>query len=336
MKPGNSKYSTCGHFCRTLIGLLAFVLLPATTCNIFASDLTRVHILEKVQIDDEKILLSDIAKIEGGDPRLVQKLSAIEVGRAPLPGDSRNLDDGTIKIRLKQNGIDLAQLRLSIPPSMVVSRSFIEVSPEKLKGLVSDYISKNLLSDTANASIQSIQVNEGLRLPAGRITFEVTAPPNRELVGQVPVAVNFNVNGKLYKKVWATVTIEVLAEVVVTKKPLGRHKPITEDDIMVLEMDLAKVPSDVITDPEAVLGKRTRRAIGSQTVLRANLVEFPPLVKRGDVVVIVAETQGLKITALGQVKKKGALGDRIPVMNSESKKVLQARVMDSNTVKIDF
>jgi flagella basal body P-ring formation protein FlgA len=71
-------------------------------------------------------------------------------------------------------------------------------------------------------------------------------------------------------------------------------------------------------------------------VLRATLVEFPPLVKRGDVVMIIAETQGFKITALGQVKKKGALGDRIPVVNFDSKKVLYARVLDSNTVKIEF
>jgi flagella basal body P-ring formation protein FlgA len=54
------------------------------------------------------------------------------------------------------------------------------------------------------------------------------------------------------------------------------------------------------------------------------------------VVEIVAETRGFKVTALGQVKKKGALGERIPVMNFESKKVLYARVVDSKTVKIDF
>lgn len=336
MKLANSTYPTCKHFGRYIIGLLAFVLLPATACHIFASDLTRVHVLEKVQIDDEKILLSDIAKIEGGDPLLIQKLSGLEIGRAPLPGNSRNLDQGTIKTRLKQNGIDLAELTLHIPPSIEVSRSFIEVGPEKIKGLVSDYISKNLLSANSNASIKSIQVSDSLRLPGGRITFRVTAPPNRDMVGQVPFAVNFDVNGKLYKRVWATATIEVLAEVVITKKPLGRHKPITEDDITVVRMDLAKVPSDVITDPEAVLGKRTSRAIGSKTVLRTSLVEFPPLVRRGDVVVIVAETRGLKVTALGQVKKKGALGDLIPVMNFESKKVLHARVLDSNTVKIDF
>ena len=336
MKPTNSGYPICKCFGRSIIGLLALVLLPATACNIFASDLTRIRVLEKVEIDNEKILLGDIAKIEGSDSLLIQKLSAIMVGRAPLPGNSRHLVGGTIKTRLKQNRIDLAGLILNIPPSIVVSRRFIEVSPAQIKWLVSDYISKKLLSGNSNASIKRIQVSESLRLPGGRITYEVKAPRNRQMVGQIPFAVSFDVNGKLYKKVWATVTIEVLAEVVITKKPLGRHKPITEDDIMVLKMDLAKVPSDVITDPEAILGKRTRRAIGAKTVLRANLVEFPPLVRRGDVVVIVAESQGFKITALGQVKKKGAIGDRIPVINLQSKKVLYARVVDSNTVKIDF
>jgi flagella basal body P-ring formation protein FlgA len=44
----------------------------------------------------------------------------------------------------------------------------------------------------------------------------------------------------------------------------------------------------------------------------------------------------LKITTVGQVKKKGRRGERIPVMNFDSKKVLYARVLDSNTVKVEF
>ena len=335
------KSNPFGHqknyrFTVSVIGLLALLLLTATILPAVGSEPTRVKFLDKAQINGEEILLSDIARITGGDSLLNQKLSDIIVGRAPLPGNSRRIERGTIHTRLKQNRIDPADLVLEMPDAISVSRSCVTVRAEKIKAMVSDYITKNLLNGNPDAAIKSIQVSDNLRLPVGTVSYEVSAPRNRDLVGQVPFAVNFNVNGKLYKKVWANVSIEVLAEVVITSKPLGRHKPITEDDIMVLKMDLAKVPSDVITDPEAVLGKRTRRAIGSKTVLRAILVEFPPLVRRGDVVVIVAETQGLKITALGQVKKKGALGDRIPVMNFDSKKVLYARVMDANTVKIDF
>jgi flagella basal body P-ring formation protein FlgA len=54
------------------------------------------------------------------------------------------------------------------------------------------------------------------------------------------------------------------------------------------------------------------------------------------VVVIIVETEGLKATALGEVKKKGRIGERIPVINFDSKKILYARVVDANTVKVDF
>ena len=336
MKPTQFINPQCKFFPRYIIALVVLVMLSASVSDTWATDLTRVQIAAEAQVDNDNILLGSIAKIEGPDAQEVLKLSGVVVGRAPLPGSSRTIDGGSIKTRLKQNGFDLANLVLDLPASITITRGFIEVSRKKIEGLVADHIAKNLVSENPNARIKGIQVSESMRLPVGRITYAVSAPRNRRLVGQVPLAVNFEVNGKAYKRVWATATIEVLAEVVVTKKPMGRHKPITEDDIEVLPMDLAKVPDNVITDPEAVLGKRTRRAIGSQTVLRANLVEMPPLVKRGDVVVIVAETKGLKITALGQVKKKGAMGDRIPVVNFESQKVLYARVMDANTVKVDF
>jgi flagella basal body P-ring formation protein FlgA len=336
MKTLNTKFQAYRHLFPVIGFLLVIFGIPEMSRGLDATDLTRIIILPNVQINEEDILLGRIAGIEGHDPLLIQELNSIVVARAPLPGESRTLKKQVFKMRLKQNGIHLSQLALHIPAQVVVTRNYIEISREKIKILVSDYIQKNILKDRADGSIKDIQVADSLRLPNSRISFKVIPPRNRDLVGKIPFSVHFDVNGKFYKRVWATATVEVLAEVVITKKPLGRHKPITEDDIELLKMDLAKLPSGVITDPEAVLGKRTRRAIGAKTVLRTNLIESPPLVKRGDVVVIIAESSGFIITTLGQVKKKGRLGESIPVMNYDSKKILYARVLDSSTVKVDF
>ena len=312
------------------------ILLPGLTSEIMAVSATRVHVSAMTQIDGKNILLGKIAKIEGNDPDLLKRLSGVVIGRSPLPGRRREVAASTVKRCLRQNRIDPDQLLLQIPARVFVERSFIEISREKIKSLVSDYISQNLINNLSDATIKDIRVSEDLKLPGGRITYTVKPPRNSDMAGKIPFTVNFEVNGKFYKRVWATATIEIFTNVVVTKKPLGRHKPITEDDIEIRKMDLAQLPSGVITDPDVILGQRTRRAIGSHTVLRSNLVEFPPLVKRGDVVVILAETGGLKITTLGQVKKKGRFGERIPVMNFDSKKVLYARVLDSNTVRVEF
>ncbi len=319
--------------------LLAFAtgfILLGLTGEIMAVAATRVHVSTMTQIDGENILLGKIAKIEGNDPHLLKRLSGLVIGRSPLPGRRREITASLVKRRLKQNRIDPDQLELQIPARVFVERSFIEISRDKIKSLVSDYISNNLINNLRDATIKDIQVSKDLILPGGRVTYAVKPPPNNDMAGKIPFTVNFDVNGKFYKRVWATATIEIFTNVVVTKKPLGRHKPITEDDIVLQKMDLAKLPSDVITDPEVILGQRTRRAIGSHTVLRSNLVEFPPLVKRGDVVVMIVETGGIKITALGQVKKKGRFGERIPVINFDSKKVLYARVLDSNTVTVEL
>ena len=324
------------HLIIVIMVLSAGLVINGLNNEIIAAEVIQVDVAKMSQIDGERILLGQIAKIEGNDPQLIARLSGLVIGRSPLPGKTREIEANLVKRRLKQYRINLDQLALHIPSPVLITRSSIEITQEKIIALVSDYISKNLINNVPDARVKEIRVAEGVTLPGGRISYSVKPSGRSVMVGKVPFTVNFDINGKFYKRIWATAKIEVFSNVVVTKKPLGRHKPITEDDIEIQKMDLAELPSNVITDAELVLGQRTRRAIGSKTVLRSNLIEFPPLVKRGDVVVIIAESAGLKITALGQVKKKGRLGDRIPVINFDSKKVLYARVVDSNTVKVDL
>jgi flagella basal body P-ring formation protein FlgA len=277
-----------------------------------------------------------MATIEGSDVRFNQRLKNIVIGKAPLPGGSHRFDLNDLQKRLKQHHIDLATVIIQAPPQIVVTRSHIEIKKHEIENIVSEFIVQQIPPDNTTMRIKEIRVPGNVILPKGRITYNVTAPRKQKLMGRCPITVDFSVNGSVHKKVWTTAMIEVLGSVVVTRKPLGRHKPITEDDIEMQTLDLSNLPANVLTDREAVIGKRTKRAVGAQTPLRADSIELPPLVKRGDLVVIIAESENLKITTLGQVKKKGRRGERIPVVNLDSKKVLQARVVDANTVKVDF
>jgi flagella basal body P-ring formation protein FlgA len=251
----------------------------------------RVH--DRVEIDGDEVLLGQIAVIEGSDPRWIQQLKDIIVGRAPLPGKARQYDQHHLEMRLKQQHVDLAAVLLKMPQIVEVTRSSVQIGEQELKQIVSDFILRNISRDNKTVRIKEIRVPQNVILPKGRVAYKVAAPRSPELMGKCSIAVDFSVNGHSQKKVWATATIEILGAVVVTRKPLGRHKPITEDDIELQTMDLSGVPDGVVTDLGAVLGKRTRRAIGARTPLRADLIELPPLVKRGDLVMIVAETNGL-------------------------------------------
>ena len=299
--------------------------------------LITIRGFEKAEINRDVIYLGQITKMSGDDQALVQRLKKIEISRAPLPGKSRRLNENYIRLRLKQEKIDLSQIKLEVPKGIEVTRGFVEVAKEDIDRVVSDFIYANMPWDRDKVKISDIRVPAGVILPKGKITYRVDPLKNTDFKGSVPLPLHFKVNGQFQKRILVTADIEVSAEVVVTKRPLRRYRRITEDDIEMREKNLAELPPNIILDYEEVLGKRAKRNIDANSVLRSDHIEFPPLVKRGDVVRIIAESGGLRITTLGMVKQReGRRGERVRIENLDSKKSLYGRVLDARTVKVDF
>lgn len=319
-----------------VVCLIAACLGGYGTCAATEPSGAVVDVKAQSNVDQDMILLGDIAQIQAADTRLAAGLKNVTIGRSPLPGSTRNLSAGDVLVRLKQAGIDRTQVQLNMPQTARVSRKSVTIEADQIKKIVQGFVRQNLSDRRTQMTIADIRVPQKVVLPTGRVRYEVASGPGADMVGTFMVGVTFRVNESYQKKVWATVTVDAMVEAVVTVRALGRYKPITADDIEVRQIDLSDLPSNVISDPDEVIGKRTRRAIHSNRVLNSDMVELPPLVKRGDLVTIVAQFNGLKITTLGQVKKKGRQGERIPVINMDSKKVVFARVLDADTVAVDF
>lgn len=315
----------------------AVLALACAAAAAWGAGLTSVRVFDRVEIDGDQVLLGAIARIDGDDAGRVRELQKLVVGRAPLPGNSRVFDEAAIRVRLTQGGFDPVGIDLQVPGQVQISRGSMEIGREHLEQIVTAYVREQLRDrGLERVQVKEIRGAEAMVLPKGRLSWQVTAPRNSSLTGSVPLAVTLKVNEDFERRVNVTAVVEVRVKVVVSSRPLGRYKPIEESDIEVREVDLAGLPADAISDPEVVLGKRTRRAVDAHAVLRPDLVEFPPVVKRGDRVKIVAETAGMRISAVGEVKQKGCVGERIPVVNLDSNKVIHARVVDGQTVRIEF
>jgi flagella basal body P-ring formation protein FlgA len=297
---------------------------------------SSIRILEKVEIEGDSIFLGEVAVIKSRNSVTTEKLKKVVLGKSPLPGKSRQIGIDLIKICLKKNRMDLSQLTFRGSEKTEVSRSFIRIPKEKIEKAVVDFLYRRIPWKKHNVEIKSIKVSQEVILPKGNITYKVQPPKHINFLGTIPLSIIFKVDGKFQKKVWSTINIAVLTDVVVSQRPIRRFQTITEGDIHLKKMNLANLPSGIITNIHEALGKRAKRAINVKAVLRADFIELPPLVRRGDVVTVIAESAGLKISAVGKVREKGHRGDRIRVMNLDSGKAIYARVLNSNTVLVDF
>lgn len=304
--------------------------------KIYASERITLVFSESTEIEKEQIQLGDICHVSGIDGDLVQKMKAIELGSVPLAGSTKKIDRDYVLLQLKKNDVDISNINLQIAEGSLVIRSSMEVTKEQIVGVVMDYLRRNIHEPAENYQIKSVSVSKNVLMPSGDISYQVIPSANKDLSGKITLAVNLMSGGKIIKKVWAIAEISIYMNVVMTARPLGRYKLISDTDIQLVKRDLSKLPHNIITNCDDVIGKRTRRAIDANTVLRPDVVEMPPLVKRGNIVSIIAESDNLKVSTLGKAKERGCLGQLIEVENLDSRKSVYARVLDENNVLVEF
>jgi flagella basal body P-ring formation protein FlgA len=314
--------------------LVLLLVLPAVGA---AQDHTVIRLGPEAVVNGERILLSQVASITGPDPQLVTRLGKIDLGKAPLPGRKRVIESRHIVMRMnKSTGGLPEEIGLELPRQLEISRKAVRVSKAKIEKIAADWVLERVPWALENVRVVKVQTSSDIVLPQGRLSYRVKSPGTVDFLGTIALSIEFSVDDRPVKRAWVTLNLEVIAPVVVVRRPLGRHQPIDAEDVAVVLRDLTKLPAGVFTDTAEVIGMRARRSLYGSTVLRKDLVEVPPLVKRGDLVTIVAEMGVLRITARGEVKDRGGRGERISVINLDSGKRVYARVLDARTVKVAF
>lgn len=207
---------------------------------------------------------------------------------------------------------------------------------EILIGILEGYFKKMNPDKKLRVEVTDLRGYEKVTVPPGILSFDVVVPGQAQRGGSMTGVIRFLVNGQEVRRLRVSARIDLYVDVVSTSHYLKKHQEIQRRDVQWVSRNLAQLPQDAITDLDEILGKRTSLSINAHELLRAGMVEVPPLVKRGDRVTLLVENAQFRITALGEVKEDGRKGDRIRLLNLSSKREVYGRVVDPNTIQIDF
>jgi len=318
------------------MGWVVALCILLTAVIAAAAEPLQITLAPKAAVDEENILLSRIAQIQGGETGQAETLGQIDLGRAPLPGQSLVLYRTQVETRLKQNGIDPSRCRIIDAGPVKVIRNHAQVSDAEIRAAVEDYIHTRAPWKAEQMKIRPIAYNQSHKLPPGNVRLQVAAPKHTDWLGAVPFQVRLLVDGQAVKRTSVSAYIEVWQEVVLAAKPLGRNQPIGREDLELQRMNMDGVPANAIANLDQVIGRRANHVIAVNSILRADQVDLPPIVRKGDVIQVLAESDQLKITTQAVAQENGGVGQKIEVINVASKKKVHARIIDAQTVKVDF
>jgi flagella basal body P-ring formation protein FlgA len=209
------------------------------------------------------------------------------------------------------------------------------VRPEQLRQFLDDYIEQQRdILPPAEIRFKELRLPDPFAVPAGKLTCEVT-PSDPRILPSRRFNLILRVDGEVVENLAVSGTLEALTEVAVAAKDLHRGAPIQAADIQMETRDLNDLRSPCFDSTE-LIGKQLKRSLRAGHAFERASVEFPPLVKRGEMVTMTARRGALTITTRGLAQQNGGEGDVIRVRNISSNKDILCKVTGPESVLVEF
>lgn len=128
--------------------------------------------------------------------------------------------------------------------------------------------------------------------------------------------------------------IKLYRSVVSVSSPVAKGELLSASRLLLHEMEVSKLSGTYFTRIEDVAGQQAKRPLRPNKPVIASHLEPPVIIKRGDAVLMTANSGGLMVKIPGIALKDGHKGEQISVRNSQSKRVVEARVTAPGQVSV--
>lgn len=121
--------------------------------------------------------------------------------------------------------------------------------------------------------------------------------------------------------------------VLVLSRSVASGETITADVFTAEQRDASRIAGAAIASPAEAVGRSARRTLMAGSVLSANDLVAPRLVRRGDTIALVSRQSGMEVRMAGRALADAGVNERVGVENLSSRRVVQGRVdADGNVV----
>jgi flagellar basal body P-ring formation protein FlgA len=317
----------------------AFVLLISAALLIGAfsnASGLEITVKQSVVVKGELIRLGDIAQFEPMNDKRVPQLANIEIASSPLPGTDSTINNDLLIYKINPSLSGNKDILIKLPESLVVHRTAQLINTGRMQEIFVEYVKDNSEWPEDQMRFEDISTPGTIALPEGKLRWEIQNKSNSDLTGNVSLTIDFSVDERLVKKVPVSGKVSITRETIKAGKKIARGQVIAANDITLVSEHSLHFRKEALINKEDVIGKRALRTIQADQTILSNMIENPPLVKKGDKVMIRAESLEMRIMASGEALQDGQTGEQVEVLNLQSGRKVFATVKSSGIVEVLF
>ena len=221
-------------------------------------------------------------------------------------------------------------------PALKMPSQMQAVSIKQLHHVLMQEIGGRVDTRDITLNLQVLFPKKPIQVPSGRLKLEVAKDRFGNITGRRAFRVHVKVDSRPIKTVSVVAAITAQADVVTPVRWIKFRQVLHPKDLVKTRVNLRTLTQDVVLDMEDVVGKQATRSLPPHQPLRRAYVTVPPLVRKGDRVMIEVKRGGLFVQTLGVAKASGQSGEIIPVTNQSSGREVLATVLSTGVVEVRF
>jgi flagellar basal body P-ring formation protein FlgA len=210
------------------------------------------------------------------------------------------------------------------------------LTAEEIKKGATDFLFRTLPWDEEQLEIEIFYHGGKITLPSGEKLLIYKGRGGTKNVGRIPIMLEIKVDGIFQKRLGINSRVMVSQEVVKTTRQIRKGEIFTTDNIHIETIKTERLLGNTIKNIKDALGYEAVNYLPNGRPLLRRSMKKPALGNKGNKIIILAQKGGMKITTPGILKEDGYKDAMVQVLNIESKKIIYGRMVDSNTVRVNF
>ena len=324
--------------CCRFIWLLIFAAALACPFSVHAEKSAQkafagisIELSATSRVDTERISLAQISEIQAPD-FLAGEIGKMDMGYAPKPGEIMKFDKDRLLSKIYSNSLVSRDAPVSGPDTIYVKRSSQSVSEETVRAAFMKYAASETRAE--DFKLRNFHVRGFEAYPGGELRIVFDQSRRFEPGGRFSTRAGVHVNGKEVDTLLLNGWIDVYETLVCAKAPVKRKTVIQPEDLEVKRVNTSGMRGSYADSVEKVAGMISKSRIDDGDFIRLDRLENPPLVKRGEVVKLIASKGNLRIVTSGISREDGSSDASIRVENLRSGRIVRGIVKGRSRVEV--
>lgn len=293
----------------------------------------QIIVHENSLVDTKEIFLGQISAINAGG-FLTDALDRLVVAKSPKP-------DQIIAIE-KRKILSLIQSQAYLPDDVAVScpdRVYVKRPGQTIsRAMIQTYIEKKISAELNHQTftIEKVDIRGLERYPAGEVSFTNESAPLVSKKGNLSLFLDVQINGTKVDRLNIKGKIAVFNNVYCAATDLKKNQIVTAEDFRLQEKNIYQLKEGYLVDLSVVKDKRMKSAMKKGDALtHAHLAKIH-MVKKGDIVTLIAKNNNLTIVTSGISQENGYESALVKVENLSSGKLVRGIVTDKSKVEVVY